>query len=551
MGLLLRGADVMDGTGAPAEQLDVEVAGDRIVRVGRDLASEFPELDLSGLVLSPGFIDPHTHYDAQILWDPELTPSSWYGVTTTVMGNCGFTIAPTRAEHRDIIVRTMENVEGMQAATLNAGLTWNFETFPEYLAAVDAQDKRLNVACMIGHTPLRWYVMGQEATERHARPDEVESMCQLIREALEHGAVGFSTSQAEHVGAFGKPVPSRSAARDELFAFAQTLGELGAGTMEIVVGDNFAIDDVQHLAELTGGPITWSGRVILPTEPHESEAARDAVETTTARSPDIYPQFACMPIVNQVTLLEPAPLKSVSPGFREILGLNPEDRLERYRDPDWRRRAKAGIDPKWVRRLADATVQETEVHTDIANGPTLGALAAERDTTPFDLLVDLALAENLATRFRVETTNTVQSVVERMLQNDRTFLGLSDAGAHATQICDANYAPYLLSYWVRERKVLALETAVWRLTGHPAQVYGLSDRGRIAAGYAADLVAFDRDRVGTGLPRRVWDFPDNTDRLVADSFGIEYVWVNGQLIRSPDGDVANVAPGRRLVGARR
>lgn len=551
MDVLLHGAAVMDGTGTPAASLDVEIAGDQIVRVGPDLVSQFPRVDLAGLVLSPGFIDPHTHYDAQILWDPDLTPSSWYGVTTVVMGNCGFTIAPTRPTDRDTIVRTMQNVEGMQAATLNAGLPWTFETFPEYLAAIDALGKRVNVACMIGHTPLRWYVMGDDATERQAKPDEIEQMCHLVREALEHGAIGFSSSQSEHIGAYGKPVPSRSATHEELFEIARTIGIAGQGTIEIVIGDNFAVENVEKLVELSGGPVTWSGRVILPTEADEDAAADEAVRITTRSGRAVFPQFACLPIVSQVTLLEPGPLKSVSPGFREILGLDAELRLERYRDDDWRRRAKASLDPKWARRIAAATVQETGVHARLVGGPTLGELAAEQGTTAFDLMIDLALADQLATRFRVATTNTLEAVVERMLQDERAFLGLSDAGAHVTQMCDANYALHLLGYWVRERQALSLEKAVWRLTGHPAEVFGLSGRGRIAPGYAADLVAFDSARVGTGALRRVWDFPDRTDRLVSDGVGVEYVWVNGELIRSPSGDIDSAKPGRLLSSARR
>src|SRR5262249_21564454 len=188
----------------------VAIADGRIVDVGPDLPSDLPEVDMTGLVLSPGFVDPHTHYDAQLFWDPDLTPSSWHGVTTVVMGNCGFTVAPTRPEHRDIVYRTLENVEGMTDESLEAGLPWSFETYPEFLAQADRVPKRLNVACMIGHTALRWYVLGDDAPERVATRDEVDRMCSLVREALELGAVGFSTSRHNHVGAFGKPVPSRA-----------------------------------------------------------------------------------------------------------------------------------------------------------------------------------------------------------------------------------------------------------------------------------------------------------------------------------------------------
>jgi N-acyl-D-amino-acid deacylase len=546
MGSLLRGAEVIDGTGSGPKRVDVAIDADRIVAIGSDLDCDFPEFDLSGLVLTPGFIDPHTHYDAQIFWDPSLTPSSWCGVTTVVTGNCGFTVAPTRPDHREVIIETLVNVEGMVSDTLHAGLPWSFETFPEYLGAVDGLHKRLNVACLIGHTALRWYVLGDDATDRRARPDEISRMCAIVSEAMSHGAAGFSTSLTEHVGAFGKPVPSRATDRDELFGIARAVGASGAGTIEMVIGGDFTVEDVRRMAEVSGRPVTWSGRVILPTEPEDSDAAGVAVDESTRSAPNIYPQFACLPLVSQVTLLEPAPLRAASPGFLEVLATAPEDRVRLYQDHEWRQRAKERIDPKWRRRLAAATVQETVVHTSLMNGPTLGELAEQQGSTPFDLMVDLALTDNLATRFKVATTNTVEPVIEHLLQDPRCLLGLSDAGAHVTQICDAIYAPHLLGHWVRERGILPLETAVWRLTGHPAQVYGLRDRGRIGVGYAADLVAFDPSRIGTTALQRVWDFPNHGDRLVAHSTGVEHVWVNGTPIRSGDRDLTDVAPGRRL-----
>jgi N-acyl-D-aspartate/D-glutamate deacylase len=544
MGYLLRGADVIDGTGAPAKRVDVAIADARILDVGENLGHDFEVVDLDGLVLSPGFVDPHTHYDAQILWDADLTPSSWHGVTTVVMGNCGFTIAPTRPGHRDTIVKTLANVEGMSIKTLEAGLDWSFESFPEYLAVIDALKKRLNVACLIGHTALRWYVLGDDATDRAATPAEISRMCDLVREARAHGAVGFSTSLDEHIGAYGKPVPSRAADREELLAIARALGETGAGTFELVLGGAFGLEDLHEIARVSGRPVTWCARALLPTESSERGAAFAAVEAGS--SANIHPQFPGGPIVNQVTLSDPTPLRVVSPGFVEILATPVERRGELYRDPEWRARTREGIVPKWTRRLASATIQETEAHLDLRNGPTLGELAAERGVTPFDVLVDLSLADDLKTRFRVATSNTEEPVIEQFLRDPRCMLGLGDGGAHVTQLCDAGYATRLLGHWVRERGALPLELAVWRLTGQPAGVYGLHDRGRIALGCAADLVAFDPARVGSTELERIWDFPNGTDRLVAYSRGIEHVWVNGHAIRSSGADVPDAHPGVRL-----
>jgi N-acyl-D-aspartate/D-glutamate deacylase len=543
---VLRGADVVDGTGSPATRVDVAIADGRIVAVGPDQPDDFPTVDLSGLVLAPGFVDPHTHYDAQVFWDPGLTPSSWHGVTTVVMGNCGFTVAPTRPEHREVVVRTLENVEGMSADALRAGLPWSFETFPDYVAAIDALPLRLNVANLIGHTALRWYVLGDDAPDREATPSEIDRMCALVREALSHGAVGLSTSFHNHIGAFGKPVPSRAASFDELSRLAGVLGDYGTGSIEIAIGGGVGIDEARALAQDTGRPVTWSGTPLMPAPGEDPRAAEDAVDAATRGGAPVFPQFPCRAIVNQVTLRDPFPLRSASEAFLEIFRTDPADRLALYRDERWRQRAKAQLQPAWAARLATATVEETEVHRDLRNGPTLGELAEREGTTPFDVLVDLSVADGLDTRFRVAVANTNEGAIELLLADRRCLLGLSDGGAHVSQLCDANYATYLLAHWVRERGVLPLELAVWRLTGQPASFYGLHDRGRIAVGAAADLVAFDPARVGTADAERVWDFPDGTDRLVARSTGIERVWVNGVPVRSGGQELAGVAPGRRL-----
>jgi N-acyl-D-aspartate/D-glutamate deacylase len=321
--------------------------------------------------------------------------------------------------------------------------------------------------------------------------------------------------------------------------------------VEVAIGGSFGIDEARRLAQLSGRPVTWSGWPLMPPPGGDARGAEQAVDASTVGDAPVFPQFPCRPIVNQVTLRDPFPLRSASGAFLEIFRADPSDRLALYRHDGWRRRAKAQLDPVWAARIACATVQETQAHAVLRNGPTLGELAAREGTSAFDVLVDLSLADGLATRFRVAVANTNEAVIEHLLADRRCLLGLSDAGAHVSQLCDANYATYLLGYWVRERGALPLELAVWRLTGQPASFYGLADRGRIAAGAAADLVAFDATRVGTTDAERVWDFPQGTDRLVARSTGIERVWVNGVLVRSGEENLTDVAPGQRLgSGAR-
>ena len=455
MRFVLQGAEVVDGTGSPRRRADVSVVGGHIEEVADTIDPRGDlSLDLEGLVLAPGFIDPHTHFDAQVLWDRDLTPSSWHGVTTVVTGNCGFGIAPTRPEHRSTIMRTLENVEGMPLTALEAGLPWTFETFPQYLDAVEAAPNRLNVACLAGHTPLRFYVLGEEATERNASADELATMRQLLRDALDAGAVGFSTSRSEsHRGAYGRPVPSRAATLDEIRVLASVLGECGHGTLEATWGPDLFVDEFAALAREIGRPVTWAALMTLKADPEYSVRITREIEQAGGT---VFPQISCSPIVVQLSLAEPAPLANV-PAFGEILSLPGAARAALYADPLWRERARAEVRERWGDKLDDATVQETERHRDLRHGPTLGQLARQRGTDSLDVMVDLALAEELTTRFRIVMTNDDDDQIGELLRNPRFLLGLSDAGAHTSQLCDAGNTTTLLSHWVRERRALTLE----------------------------------------------------------------------------------------------
>jgi len=541
MDLLLRHGSLIDGTGGPARAADVAVDGDRITAVapsGELSPSPGTEVvDLDGLVLAPGFIDIHTHYDAQILWDPDLTPSNWHGVTSVVMGNCGFGVAPTRPEHRDVIVRTFENVEGMSADALGQGIDWCFETFPEYLAEIDRRPKRLNVGAFVGHSTLRLFAMGPE--ERAATSDEVSRMRELLRSAMEAGAMGLSTSRAaSHQGAFGRPVPSRFAEVGELDALTAVLGELGKGVVEIAAGPGVWLEQFSQLSVDHGVPVTWTA---LLTRADKPGAALRTVERGAALPGEVYPQLACRPIVMQITLADPTPLGEVDE-WKEVLALPRSSRAALYRDPTWRDRARPATLAAWSARWPRIDVEETRTHHDLV-GIKLDRLAAERSTTPFDLLLDLALADDLTTRFRVVMENDGEDEIGELLADKRTLLGLSDAGAHASQLCDACYSTYLLGHWVRERKAVTLEDAVWRLTGHPRQAFRIADRGLVREGFHADLVAFDPSTVGITPPERVHDQPGGADRLVVRSTGIEHTWVNGTPTRLAGTDLPATTPG--------
>ena len=520
---VLRGALLVDGTGAPPRPADVVIDADRIAAVEAPgtVSGDGDVVDLDGLVLAPGFIDCHTHYDAQVLWDPDLTPSSWHGVTTVVMGNCGFGIAPTRPAGRETIARTLENVEGMSVEALFAGIPWTFETFPEYLDAVERAGPKLNVAVMLGHTPLRLYVLGEEAAERDATSAEIEEMRRLVADALDAGAIGFASSrQPAHAGAWGKPVPSRLATVDELMRLAEPLAERGRGTFAITHGPDFGPVELAELSHLTGRPVTWTAL-------NASPGAFRLLDKSAGRGGEVWPQVACRPIVFQVTLAEPAPFARAD-AFAQVLSVPSAERSRFYRDPAWRERARADVARQWYYGWDKVFVAETVAHPELADGPSLADLGAQRGVDPLDVLCDVALDDDLATRFRVVVANDDATSLAGLLRDDRTLLGLSDAGAHASQLCNAVFATYLLEHWVRETGTLSLEKAIWRITGHPAEVFGIPGRGRVAPGYFADLVAFDPATVGVDRMERVYDLPAGADRLIARSHGLHQVWVNGE-----------------------
>ena len=548
MDLVIRGGKVIDGTGAPARSADVGVEGDRIVAVGDPGAlstngAEVVELD--GLVLAPGFIDIHTHYDAQVTWDGDLTPSCWHGVTSVVMGNCGFSIAPTRPEDRGVIARTLENVEGMSVEALTEGIDWSFETFPEYLDALDRTSKRLNVAAMIGHTALRIYVLGDDATERAATPEEVERMRDIVGEAIDAGAIGFASSKSPtHSGDAGKPVPSRFAELDEIMRIASVMGEKNRGTFQATIGPGFYVKEMAALSEAIGRPVTWTALLTLSEAPGH---AKETLDKQAALGGEVWPQIACRPLVFQITLEDPFPF-AMAKGFDEILAAPRAARADIYADPAWRDRVRPELDKVWGHTWVKDWVDESERHKELLHGPSIAEIAAQRGQHPMDAMIDLALEEDLKTRYAIVLANDGKEEIGELLNDNRAVIGLSDAGAHASQICDACFSTHLLGHWVRELGACSLEQAVHRLTAHAAHVFRIADRGVVRPGAYADLCAFDPDTVGVAGMERVFDFPAGADRLLARSNGIEHVWVNGQAVRMDAKDIDGARPGQLIRG---
>jgi N-acyl-D-aspartate/D-glutamate deacylase len=551
--LLIRGGTLVDGTGAPGVAGDVAIRDGRIAEMGRVRGSARRTLDASGCAVAPGFVDIHTHYDAQVFWDRMLSISPWHGVTTVVMGNCGFGIAPTRPAHRDLILRTLESVEGMSLAALRAGVgdDWPFESFAEYLDAIEARGTAIHVGALVGHTPVRLYAMGEEATEREATPDEVAAMQVLVRDALRAGALGFATSKAPtHVGYAGKPVPSRAASHAEVQALADCLAEAGRGVFQATIGRELFLPQLAEIQRRTGRTVSWTALLQGLFGPDGHRRVLEEIEKMQADGCDVVPQVSCRPLVVEFQWKAPFPFES-SPIFQPVSAADFEGRKRIYADPafrtSFRARSQEGV---FSTRFADLVIADVPGQPQLAERK-LADVAAERGVDPVDLAFDLGLATDLEARFRMPIANSDEAEVAALIQHPATVLGLSDAGAHASQLCDACAPTHLLGHWVREKGALTLEEGVRRLTSSTADHFGIRGRGRLAPGLAADVTVFDPATVGAGALRRVRDFPAGADRLVSDASGIRAVIVAGVPIREDGRDALDPEgplPGRVLRG---
>ena len=547
--LKIIGGMLIDGTGSPRRQADVGVKDGRVVAIGDGLGTARQTLDAQGLVVAPGFVDIHTHYDAQVLWDAELTVSPWHGVTTAVLGNCGFGVAPTRPEHRDLILRTLERVEGMSLSALEEGLgsPWPFQTFTQYMDLLERTPLGINVAVMVGHTPVRLWVMGDEATTRAATAGEVAQMRALVREAMDTGAVGFATSVSKvHVGYSGRPVPSRLADFEEMLELARAVGESGHGLIHYNVGREPLWQAYEQLHAVSGRPVVWTALLAGSLGPGSHRAQLEQAAQQRLRGLPIHGQGACRPIQFEFDFRSPVVFDTWASFEAVRLADDEAQRRAVYNDPEFRARLKRqvagrGPDDAWFAgKEAEGDTRRASFREMVVSGSTdssllerkLVDLAQERQVDPVDLMLDLALASNLQMRWRIALLNFDESEVSEILADPHVVLGLGDGGAHMSQLCDACHPTYLLGHWVRERGALSLEEAVRRLTSHPADVFGLHDRGRVALGLPADLVVFDPDRVDAGPLERVYDLPAGQDRLISRAIGIEAVFVNGQRLGS-------------------
>ena len=556
--LKIVGGTVIDGTGAERFRGDVALRDGRIAAVGEISGSAARTVDAEGCVVAPGFIDIHSHYDAQVMWDPILTVSPWHGVTSVVMGNCGFGVAPAKPDNRLLLMQTLENVEGMSLKALEEGLDgWPFESFPEYLDVIETRGTAVNVGAMVGHTAVRLDVMGLDSTERPARPDEVEAMEAIVGEAIAAGALGFSSSTSRlHVGFAGKPVPSRLAdMASETIPLAEAVGRNGGGVVQLTNGiepDFAAFEKLAHAA----GTVTWTALLTRIGDDSLHERHREQAARQHADRLPIHPQVSCRPLTMEFQFAAPFPFDRLD-SFKPATAADAAGKRRLLADPAFRAAVKrelsedAAREPQtWalVMALEALEVSACAERPELEGRP-VPEIAAERGVDPIDLTFDLAVSSALETRFRIPLANTNESAIATLLTEPFTVLGLSDAGAHASQLCDACFSTHLLGHWVRDKGALTLEQAIDHLCARPAAIFGLAGRGRLAAGCAGDVVVFDPETVAPGPLERVYDLPAGADRLISTPTGVRAVLVNGTVVRRDNETVLgpdDPMPGRLL-----
>ena len=538
---LIKNVTLIDGSASLPYVADLAVRADRIAAIGTRLGDAKHTIDGSGLSLMPGIIDNHTHYDAQVTWDSWCSPSVALGVTTAVIGNCGFTIAPCKPQDRDRTMANLTQVEGMSIEVLRAGIDWQFETIPQYLSFLERRGSALNLAAFVGHSSLRTFVMGDDAAKRSATPAEVAAMRALLLEGMQAGAVGFATSTSPaHNGQGGQPMPSRLADDDELRTLVGSLKDGGRGVFMLTKGGHTKISFLEELAALSRRPVVVAALLHSNTNPGVVFDELDQIGAANARGNRMVGAISPCPLTNDFTMRSPYPVEGLK-SWQAALGLSAERYKAVLRDPGFRQTVRDEIAAPTTFRLFNGEWNKVNVvevskpqhrHYEQQNVAQL-ALAAGVD--PLDFMLDLALDENLDTLFTAVLLNSDEAAVARMLRHPASLVSLSDAGAHLTFFNDAGFGLHLLGHWVRRLSVLSIEQAVAKLTSVPARLFGIADRGELRVGAYADLMLFDSATVDRGAKERVADLPGGGKRLLTPAIGIEGVWVNGTRVADRHG----------------
>jgi N-acyl-D-amino-acid deacylase len=571
--LVVRAGTVVDGTGTPRRSADIAVNGGVITEVGRVEGPARRQIDADGALVTPGFVDIHTHFDGQVTWDPDLTPTGWHGVTTVVMGNCGVGFAPCEPARREWLIGLMEGVEDIPGAALSAGIHWSWESFPEYLDAVDQVPKALDVGTQVPHGAVRSYVMGERgARNEPATPEDIEAMAALVRDGIRAGALGFSTSRTiAHRAIDGEPVPGTFAAEDELFGIGRVLGELRAGVFELAaagaLGEDLAAPEkevawMRRLAAESGRPVSFALNQ-NNSDPDQWRKLLDLAADAVAGGAPVRPQVTARTVSVLLGFQTFHPFSFTPAWMESALGLLawPEQVARIEADPDLRRRLVEGarslereamirgfMAPERTYVLGDPPNYEP------APSDSVAGVATARGAGVWETFLDLLLGEGGRQLLNAPVLNYSHGDLEAtraMLVHPATVFGLGDGGAHAGQTCDASTTTFMLSYWARDRESgrIPLEEAVRQITSATAGLYGLGDRGRLAPGYVGDINVIDADNIRLHRPELVHDLPGGARRLIQRAEGYEYTVKSGQ-VTFDHGESTGAHPGALLRGAR-
>jgi N-acyl-D-aspartate/D-glutamate deacylase len=533
--LVIRGATVVDGLGSEPRRADVAVKDGKISAIGEIKDKADRTIDADGLTLAPGIVDIHTHYDAQVTWDATLSPSPSLGVTTAVMGNCGFGIAPARPKSRDLVIRNLSVVEGMDLEALRTGIKWDFESFADYMAMLRRRGAYANLAVLAGHSVIRTAVMGEAASERKdATLEELAEMKAMVSDAMAHGAIGLGASYSlNHSGYGGVPMPSTIAPMSELDALVGAMGVRGRGVVEIASGAKVP-GELEPMVAKYGRPFFQGSGVAMYNEQAPQRAIGMFEECAAAihRGNGLYIQIPCQPLSFDFTMANAYPFYSHS-AFDPIKAYSPEQLIKVFRDASWRATFREDAKDPRPGMIFQGTWDRVMVAVahKAANARYVNRYAAEIAATehrdPLDVVLDLALDEDLETAFLGRFLNVGDDGVARLLKHEAGVVALSDAGAHLIYMCDAGFGLHFLARWVRERGDFDIAEGVRRLTSHPADLYGIPNRGRIALGAQADLLLFDAATVGVSPAERIADLPGGGRRTIRRPTGVHGVFCNG------------------------
>ncbi|MGF1596937.1 MAG: amidohydrolase family protein [Acidimicrobiales bacterium] len=560
--IVIEGGTVVDGTGAPGRLADVAIAGDRIVAIGTDLGEGLRTIDATGKLVTPGFVDIHTHLDAQLAWDPIGTVSCWHGVTTAIMGNCGVTFAPCRPDDRTMLAEMMESVEDIPAAAILEGLSWDWETYGQYLDAYETLPKGINVGGMVGHCSVRVAAMGDRAIDQHhADADDIAAMCELVEESLRGGALGFSTSRTYlHQTPDGREVPGTWAAPEELLAIGEVMGRLGTGIFECAVDndrqlhgmvgtpDRTVIErEVAWMKELSirsGRPVTF-GFVQNRSDPTAWRYWLELVEAANAEGARIHPQTTSRGIGVLFGIANRTPFDNCSREWKELRQLRWQEKLVRLADPSIRAALVAAVEATPSKLDLSAIYRLDPDRVDYERDPaeTLTAHAERRGVAPAEAFIDMALESAGRGLWNYPFLNFDFDAIEAKLKHPDVVLGIADAGAHVGQIQDASQTTYVLTRWVREGGAWTVEDAIRMMTSVGADLFGITDRGRLVEGAFADVNVIDFDNLALHAPEYVYDFPNGAGRYIQKASGYDVTIVNGEVFMA-DGEHQGPLVGR-------